>query len=128
MGLFSGAKELNRFANSVSSIKQILDIYEKDPDDTWILVAAWLCKVGILDAIERNNWPVYNVFYVEINSHMTKMTINEGIMYTVTRLNNKVENVDDYRLKHQVTDILDGGLSFYEIDKQIPDNIRKIIQ
>lgn len=128
MGLFSGAKELNRLANGVSAVKQILDQYEQDPDVTWILVAAWLCKAGVLDVIERNNWPLYNIFYVEINGHMTKMTISEGIMYSVTRLRNKTEEIGDFRLKRQVDGILDGDPSFDEIDNQIPENIRKVIQ
>lgn len=128
MGLFSGAKELNRFANSVSAVKQLLDMYEQDPDESLLLVSAWLCKVGVMDAIERNNWPIYNIFYVEIGGHMTKMTIAEGIMHTTTRLNNKIENIFNGRLKRQVSDILDGGPSFDEIDKQIPDNIRNITQ
>ena len=126
MGLFSGAKELNRFANSVSAVKQLLDMYEQDPDESLLLVSAWLCKVGIMDAIKRNNWPIYNVFYVELGGHMTKMTIAEGIMHTTTRLNNKLSNIYSIRLKRQISDILEGGSSFDEIDKQIPDNIRQI--
>lgn len=126
MGLFSGAKELNRLANGVSAVKQILDKYEQDPDVTWILIAAWLCKTGVLDVIDRNNWPMYYIFYVEINGHMTKMTISEGIMHSVTRLRNKTETIGDFRLQRQVDDILDGVPSFDKIDKQIPENIRKV--
>ena len=128
MGLFSGAKELNRLANGVSAVRQTLDMYEQDPDVTWILVASWLCRAGILDVIERNNWPMHYIFYVETNGHMTKMTIAEGLLSSVTRLKNKVERIGDFQLKHQVDDILDGGPSFDEIDEQIPDNIRIAIK
>ncbi len=126
--MFSGAKELNRLANGVSSVKQILDQYEIDPDVTWILVAAWLCKAGVLDVIERNKWPSNYILYVEINGHQTKMTVGEALMHTVTRLHNKVSSLNDTNFESQIDDILDGGPSFDELDKQIPDNIRIAIQ
>ena len=127
MGLFSNAKELNRLANGVSLAKQSLDLFERDPDATWILVAAWVCKRGIIDIIERNKWPIYYIFYVEIDGHMTKMTISEGLMCSVSRLKIKLEKIHDLGLKRQVEDVLDGGYSLDELEDQIPDYIRMAI-
>lgn len=131
MGFFSNifgqAKELTKLGNAVANVKNLLDQYESDPDKTFLLCAAWICKIGIVDMIEKNNWAPNYIVYVPINGHQTKMYMTEVQMATIGRLRNKVSNLYDSSLDYTVTDILEGGKSFYEIDRQIPLQMRNVI-
>lgn len=131
MGFFSNmfgqAKELTKLGNAVANIKNMLDQYESDPDTSFLLVSAWICKVGVTDLIEKNNWlPNYRV-YVPINGHQTKMYMNEVLLSTVGRLKGKVSSTYDSELEQTIDDILEGGKSFTQVDRQIPQKIREII-
>lgn len=131
MGLFSNmfgqAKELTKLGNAVANIKNMLVQYESDPDTSFLLVSAWICKVGVTDLIEKNNWlPNYRV-YVPINGHQTKMYMNEVLLSTVGRLKSKVSSTYDSELEQTIDDILEGGKSFTQVDSQIPQKIREII-
>ena len=131
MGFFSNmfgqAKELTRLGNAVANVKNMLDRYESDPDMSFLLVSAWICKVGVADLIEKNNWlPNFRV-YVPINGHQTKMYMSEVQLSTIGRMKNKVASTSDSSLEQTIDDILDGGEAFYQIDKQIPQRIRDII-
>lgn len=126
MGLFSnlfdGAKELTKFGNAAANVKIMLDRYEVDADLTFIYCSAWICKVGILDLIEKNKWMPTHIVYIPINGHQTKMYISEVCGLTVGRLKNKVSN--DSKLSRIVANVLEGGNHFYEIDTKIPPELR----
>lgn len=131
MGLFSNifgqAKELTKLGNAVANVKNMLDQYEIDPDTTFLLCAAWVCKVGVIDVMARNNWTPNNTVYVPINGHQTKMYMTEVLGITVGRLKSKVSELYDYSEEQLIADILDGGKSFHEIDSQIPQQLRDCI-
>lgn len=131
MGFFSSifgqAKELSKLGNAVANVKNMLDEFENDSDKSYLLISAWICKVGIIDAIANNNWaPNYKV-YVPINGHSQKMYMTEVQIATVVHLKNKVSNLYDSSLKQTIDDILNGGPSFYEIGREIPQKIRYVI-
>lgn len=126
--LYNGAKDLSKIANTVVNVKTMLDSIESDLESNieTLLVAAWACRVGIIDVIEKNNWPMtYNLF-VPINNHETKMTLSEAYFMSVGRLSMKIKEADD-ELKNIVLDILNKGEYFYAIDEQIPDKQKSII-
>lgn len=131
MGLFSkianNAKSLQKIANSVSNVKSILDDLDYEPDSTGYLIAAWICRVGIVDTMESSSLQPANILYVNINGHNTKMTIMEAYMMSVGRLSTKAGKLDS-ELKDAILDILDKGRWFYEIDKTIPADKRAIFQ
>ena len=131
MGLFSNifgqAKELTKLGNAVANVKNMLDQYEIDPDTTFLMCDAWVCKVGVIDVKARNNWTPNNTVYVPINGHQTKMYMTEVLGITVGRLKSKVSELYDYSEEQLIADILDGGKSFHEIDSQIPQQLRDCI-
>ena len=43
---------------------------------------------------------------------------------TIGRLKNKVSYLNDSKLESGIDDILDGGDAFYELDAQIPQDMR----
>ena len=59
--LFGQAKELTKLGNSVANVKNMLDQFESDPDNTFLLCSAWICKVGIIDLIENNSSLKYEI-------------------------------------------------------------------
>ena len=127
MGLFSkianNARSFQKIANSVSNVKSILDDLEYDG----YLIAAWICRVGIMDIMESSSLQPTNILFVNINGHNTKMTIMEAYMMSVGRLSTKAGTLDS-ELKDAILDVLDKGRWFYEIDKTIPADKRAIFQ
>ena len=71
---------MNRISNSVSNVKELLDNaeYEKDSIDNYIS-AAWVCRVGIMDNIEKLKLPM-----------TTKISVNIGTVVKRIKLYNKL--------------------------------------
>ena len=128
MGLFDNAKQLTKLGNAVANVKNMLDGYENDPDVSFLIISAWICKVGITDMIEKNNWLPNYIVYVPINGHQKKMTMMEVQFATISRLMSKVSQLYDDELESKIKDVLDGGPSFYELDAQLPSSIKDIIE
>ena len=132
MGLFSNmfgqAKELTKLGNAVANIKNLLDQFEIDPDKSFLFCSAWICKVGVIDMIAKNNWSPNHIVYVPINGHQKKMYMTEVQMATIGRLKNKVSELYDLSIENTIDEILDGGPSFFEMDNQIPQKFKNIIQ
>ena len=84
--LVDTTKDYNRIANAVGNVKNILDSAEYDSDINIFLLAAWVCRVGIIDVIEKNDFPMTNKLFISINGHHTRMTIYEAYMMSVGRL------------------------------------------
>jgi len=126
MGFFSKilgldqAKELTKLGKAVTKIKEMLDGYESDYEIYRLLYASWMCKVGILDMIEKNGWLSNYQVYVQINGHLTKMTMMQVQMQTIFRLKNKVAQVADPELEENIDEILDGKEAFMMLDRRIP--------
>ena len=132
MNLFSkflsGGKELQKLGNAVAYIKNILDAYETDLDESLLYFATWICKVGILDRIEKNHWSPNYIVFVDIKGHLTKMTMMEVQMHTTFRLIKKFENLYDSKLKENLKDALNGGEKFKELNEIIPFEMKSIIE
>ena len=131
MGLFStifgGAKELTRIANGVANITNLLDQYEIDDDLSFLYVAAWICRISVIDIVERNQYPMTYKLYVPIRGHQQRIMLTEAYMLTLTRIMSKASdrgtNIQTY-----VQDIIDKGDAFYEIDNQLPYEQKQIFQ
>ena len=54
--LFGQAKELTKLGNAVANIRKMLDEYEDDKDPIYLVVSSWICKVGVVDMIQKNGW------------------------------------------------------------------------
>lgn len=128
MGIFENAKQLTKLGNAVANVKNMLDGYENDPDVSFLIISAWICKVGITDMIEKNHWLPNYIVFVPINGHQTKMSMMEVQLATISRLMSKVSLLCDDELESKIQDVLDGGPSFYELDAQLPSSIKDIIE
>ncbi len=132
MGYFSKlinhTKGLNRIANAVGNVKNMLDEIENkmysDLED--YLVVAWICRVGIMDVIESESMRLDYTLYVRINGHNTKMTIHEAYMMSVGRLSAKAGLLSESE-KNTIMNVLDKGEWFYKIDRNISDDKKAII-
>lgn len=130
MGIFSKLKrtgaDLTKVANAVVNIKQLLDnqeYVEFEPEE-WLLVS-WVCRVGIIDIIERNNWPMSYKVFVPFNNKHIRMTLNEAYMMSVGRLLNKAGYLEN-ELEDAILDVLDKGDIFFEVDRDIPQEKKNI--
>lgn len=124
MGIFSKLKnrgvDLAKVANAVANIKHLLDNQESigfDPAD-WFIVA-WVCRVGVIDVIERNNWPMTDKLFVPFNNKHVRMTLNEAYMMSVGRLSRRA-GYQEEELRDAIFNILEKGELFYEVDRDMP--------
>lgn len=125
--IFGGAKELTRIANGVANITNLLNQYEIDDDLTFLYMSAWICRITILDTVERNQFPMSYKLYVPIHGHQQRITITEAYMLTLTRIMSKAYERSG-RVQQYIQDIIDKGSAFYEIDKQIPYEQKQIFK
>lgn len=126
--LFGQAKQLTKLGNAVANVKNMLDSYEDDNDLSFLVVSSWICKVGILDLIRYNQWAPNYVVYVPINGHQTKKSMEEVLKASVGRLMNKVKDLGNVSFEEKINDILHGGPSFYEINSELPQKMKDIIE
>ena len=123
MGLFSkiygGAKELSKISNGVANVVNMLDEYESDPDLTYLYVSAWITRVAVIDVVEANEYPSHYILYAPIHGNQTKMTIMEAYGLTITRVASKALDRSP-RVHDYVQDILNKKETFYEIQRQLP--------
>lgn len=132
MGFFSKVvhriKGMNRIANSVSNVKEMLDNAEYDKYSIKnYLFAAWVCRVGIMDNIENLELPMTMKISVNLKRHNTIMTLTEAYALTVGRLYFKAAYIGG-EVEEAINDILDKGKLFYEVDRHIPANKRSMFQ
>ncbi len=131
MGLFSkilgGAKELTKISNGVANVTNMLDEYESDPDLTYLYVSAWITRVAVIDVVEANEFPSHYALYAPIHGNQTKMTIMEAYGLTITRVVSKALERSS-RIHDYVQDILDKKEAFYEIDRQLPEEQKRIFR
>lgn len=131
MGLFStifgGAKELTRISNGVANITNLLDQYEIDDDLSFLYMSAWICRISVIEIVERDEYPMTYKLYVPIHGHQQCIMLTEVYMLTVTRIMSKALERGS-RVEQYVQDIIDKGDAFYEIDKQIPYEQKQIFK
>ena len=126
--LFGQAKELTKLGNAVANIRKMLDEYEDDKDPFYLVVSSWICKVGVVDMIQKNGWLPNYVVYVPINGHQTKMSMFEVQLMTIGRLMKKVSDYGDADLEEKINDVLEGGPAFYEVDSKLPQRLKEVIE
>lgn len=114
-------------ANAVSNVTELLNEFNVDPDYTYLAVAAWVCKVGIIDVIANTTtFQPHHLIYVMINNNLKKMTIQEAYNYSIERLKSTASGRGRVTYS-KILGILSGDEDFYEVDRQIPEEQKKKI-
>lgn len=127
--LKTNIKAIQKIANAVTNVKQILDrqACASRPSTEEYLIAAWICRVGILDIIDSSAISMTHTLWANINGHNTRITVMEAYAMSVGRLCIKAGSLDS-ELKDAILDILEKGEWFYKIDNQIPEQKKKLFQ
>lgn len=126
----SNSKDYAKMANAVGNVKAILDNIEQSYttiDKETFLIAAWICRVGIIDIIEKNNWTMNHKLLMPTNGHYVNLTFHEVYLMTIGRLSSKAEEQGD-NIKDMVLDILEKGDWFNQINAIVPYEQRKLFQ
>jgi len=137
MKLFSYSRvvELSKLAQVISIIKQELDWMSENDDETKIgdyYSLAYMCRVGILDRVERNGWHLPNLrVYTNINGVSRNLLYPEAHAMTVGRLLIKLSDWPDEKEQNEVINILAKEKEFYDWDKvlrpRLKEDIHKIL-
>ena len=124
MGLIN--TDLNRIAVSMANVIKMLSEVETglrhncdvfDYKENFFTIA-YICRVGILDRIEKNQWTQSMSIIIPTGLFTKrKATIASGLMDTVGKLKSMVE--DDALISDYVEDILKKGNCFHEFDKMV---------
>lgn len=129
MGIFNN--DLNKTAVSMGRVMIILndieskvidgaDIYDFKDD---IEFMAFICRVNILDRIEKNNWSQYGPITIPTGIvSVINTTISDGLIRTVAKIKNMTE--DDIYLSNSVEDILSKRGYFHDWDKHVSQEQR----
>jgi len=88
-----------------------------------LLVLAYICRVKILDRIEKNEWmaPEVPITIATGLFRTRKETIYSALDKSVGRII-EISDIDD-NLTKTIKDILERGDSFYEFENSLPDSV-----
>lgn len=132
MGLFDN--DINKMATAIGKaiaflneiecrIESKYDIYEQKEG---FYLVAYICKVGILERIEKNNWSMNTPIYIPTGLFKSRReTITMSLNLTLGKLMKMIK--DDYIVNEYINEILSRGDLFYEFEKTLPFDFRKSI-
>ena len=129
MGIFSkligGTKANQHIAEGVSNVQRLLHDYELNKNDDYLILAAYITRLAILDTFEKSGYNVANICYANIDGRLTKLSWLQANLMTYGRIIDYVNDVTN-DVKDFVESVLEKEEAFYEIDKTIPFNKKKI--
>lgn len=111
--------EINKVSKALSNVVKMLDVTENnsvDIDD-W-LVIAWVCRVAIMDIVEKGNWPMSYEIFVLIKRRHIRMTIHEAYMMSIGRLAVKTNDLGEEE-REAINDVLERKGLFDEMNRNI---------
>jgi hypothetical protein len=132
---FSRVIELSKLAQTISFVK---NIYDQMQSDRYVLnirdyyFIAYVCRVGILDRVERNGWylPTLRI-YTNINGVSRIIFYPEAYAMTIGRLLKKVSDLDDEDTYNEISSILEKEEEFFNYEKyhlpELEEVVKKII-
>lgn len=129
MGIFGkiigGTKDNQHIAEGVSNVQRLLHDYELSKDDDYLIMAAYITRLAVLDTFEKSGYNVANICYANIDGRLTKLSWLQANMMTYGKIIGFLNSVT-YDVKEFVESILEKEEAFYEIDKTIPYDKKKI--
>ena len=127
--------EYNKLARTISRVSEVLDkLTDVIPinllvthSERQLLQIAYVCKVGIVDRIDKNNWDLKKPISIPTGIFSSKMmTIEKGLEITVLKLAEIACN--DIELKDKMTEIFDKEELFYEIERELPNDWKQMMK
>ena len=105
-------------------IAEAMQIYAKE-----FLHLAYICQVGIIDRVERNNWDLSKPIAIPTGVFSsTMMTLEEALEITILKLSEIVSEFNSIELEDKMTEIFQKGELFYEIEEEIPNEMLKLMK
>lgn len=131
-----GALDLNKVAICMGKVMKLLsdlqpaiidgnDVYEHKDD---LCCIAYMCRIGILDRIEGNNYMSNPALAIRIPTGLfssRKETMASALNLTVGKLKELVNR--DVVTSSYVNEILDKRGTFYAYDKVLPEDFKRNI-
>jgi hypothetical protein len=130
MGIFELNKTAITMAKTIDMLRKLeseshsyFDI-DDNKDDFYFV--AYMIRVGILDRIEVNNWPLTCPISIPKGMFgVNKVSIAQGLEMTVGRLREMLE--DNLRVSYDVRKILNKEGLFWEFEKIIPNDKKALL-
>lgn len=126
MGLFDkmkGIAKFNKVAAALAAITDKIDLYEFCNDSDHLIFAAWICRIGVIDAIEKYGYRTSDIIFVTVNGRLTKMLLYEAYWRSLERI---ALCCKDLPLTEQeiIQGILEKNDIFYKFDERMPESVR----
>lgn len=120
MGIFGKGFALNRLAKSVKSVLDYLSIYRRCDNIDYLYKAAWLCKYGVYDSIEKWKWHfVATKIWVPDYQELGRLNIHEVMMIVTGKIMTDANNLPENQRAY-IEDILEGGDAYSEVAYLVP--------
>lgn len=122
MGFFDILKsgtQFNKIAKAIGTVIELLDLFEATGSEALLQKAAWLCRIGVLDKMEKYQFSLMGSIIIPIRGRQEKMKLNEAFFRSVGRLSIKCQELSDSDQEF-IQAIMKKEQAFYDIDKNIP--------
>jgi len=122
--LFGGARSLTRMADATSTVVTLLNDYEQERNDDYLLAAAWVCRVAILQVARDEGYDDDFEVGVKLDGHIRRLPLSELRRLTVHR----VETLSARRspqLRATVAGVLGGGKALERVQSALPDVLKQ---
>jgi len=130
-GFFKPRTEYGKMAETMNSmylkIQILIPKVEKVSDinafNEEVFILAYIARKGVLDRMEKNNWPWET--YILVPSISRKVTtLFDAFAKTVGEIDHIAEQLD---LTGIVNEIMEKGDAFYQLENSIPEAAKKNI-
>jgi hypothetical protein len=128
-GFIKGVKDMAAMSNSFDIVHQkiqellpqVEQAYNKSQFNEAFIVLAYMCRVGICDRLERQNWPLTTGVYVPSISRN-----NVTIFVALSKTESVVRAAGlMLGIQQDIDDVMNKRKLFYELEKHIPLDIKK---
>jgi len=88
-----------------------------------VLVLAYISKKGVFDRLEKYNWTMNAKMFVP-TIERGRITLSYALSQTVGKISMLAAELD---MSDIVQEIMDGGDAFYELERQLPDQLKNSV-
>lgn len=123
--IIGGTKDNKHIAEGVSNVQRLLHDYELSKDDDYLIMAAYITRLAVLDTFEKSGYNEANICYASIDGRLTRLSWSQANMMTYGKILDFLNDVT-FDTKELVESILEKEDAFYKIDKTIPYDKKKM--
>ena len=129
---FKAGIEFNNLAKSFNGMNVIIqwlnprieNSADKSEFTKTIFYLSYIARKGVWDRIEKYGWEMHREAIIVTTISKNRITLNYALSQTIGKVSLLASELG---IVSEVQEIMDGGALYFEIEKHIPDNIKKLV-